>query len=330
MKRWVAGIGTIAVLAAGAGAWAVGGLRADLDRARREARLVDLAKAESDQVAERYAAELRRTKRRLATANARVDRLLRDRRDALRAGSLVDHIADQKFCFIPYDARFRGWVRGPLVADVDGDGSDDRVYTVGRPTLLGRSCRYFLVAETGSGTYSARVGGRRLWYGAGDFQLFLAPIAAAQVDGVGGAEILVHLSQGASTRAATLYSLTGGTLTRMRAEGARHDAFSWLGSVTHGGAFDCVAGHFVVSGWGMAGNGPRFSITRRMYRPSGATLVHVRTERHRVPWKAFDRFGEIGGRVLARCDDYVSAPEFPLAASEGYFVTGDWARRGKD
>ncbi len=330
MKRWVTGVLVLAVGAAGIATWLVADLRAELRGARDQTRLVANAKGEVDRKAERLSTALRRTQERLGAAQELLDRTRSRLRLALHPQDLVDRVADEKFCFNPYDARFRGWVRGPLVADVDGDGSDDRVYTVGRPTLLGRSCRYFLVAETGSGRYSTRVAGRRLWTGPEEFQLFLAPIAAAQVNGTGGAEILVHLSQGASTRFGALYTLTGEGLTRMRAEGAGHDAFSWLGSVTHGGAFDCTDGYFVDSGWGMAGNGPRFAITRRIYRPAGATLVHVATEHHRLAWDELERFGEVGGRVLARCDGYVDAPDFPLAASEGPFVTGAWARRGKD
>lgn len=333
MKRWVVAALATAAAVSGGAVWVAAGLRNELEDARESTRLVDLAKAASDQEADHYAKELRRTQQKLEAAHRNLQRARAELRLLARPDRLVERVADQKFCFIPYDARFRGWVRGPLVADVDGDGSEDRVYTVGRPTLLGRSCRYYLVAETGSGTYSTRVGGRRLWLGpqpGEHFQLFLAPTAAAQVNGTGGSEVLVHLSQGASTRFATLYTLTGGAFTRMRAGGYHHDSFSWLGSVTHGGAFDCVDGFFVDSGWGMVGNGPRFAITRRIYRPSGAALVPVRTERHRVRWDAFERFGEIGGRVLAQCDDYVRAPEFPLATHHGPFVTGSWARRGKD
>lgn len=329
MKRWAVAAVVLGVTAATGAGWFVADLRDDLEAARERAQQIDLAKAASDREAERHAKTLRTVRGQLRETRARLERKIAQLREIGHAGDFVSHVADEKFCFNPYDARFSGWVRGPLVADVDGDGAEDRVYTVGRPTLLGRSCRYFVVAETGGGTYAARITEHRLSFdGPSSFQLYLAPVAAAQIDGAGGSEIVVHVTQGASARFAVLYTLTGGKLSRVRVDDEPWDELTYLGSLCCGGAFDCTDGYLVASGYGRPGNGPRYAVTRDVYRLAGATLQHVRTERHRVRWDELERFGEFGGRALDRCDDFVRAPEFPLASNVGSFVTGAWARRG--
>ena len=327
MKRWAILLVTVFVTVGGASGWAVMDLRSELDDAREKTRLVGLAKAVADQDAERVRADLRRTRAALEEAEKRLEWAREARREAWRELDIVAEVTDEKFCFNPYDARFSGWVRGPLVADVDGDGAEDRVFTVGRPTLLGRSCRYLVVAETGSGTYAARITGKPLSLHPTSFQLYLAPVAAAQLDDRPGAELLVHVSQGASAHFATLYGLVDGSLVRLQVRGEPSDLISYLGSVSHGSVLNCLDGQLVASSAGRSG--PRFVVARSFYELEGATLTRVRKERHLRQFGQWDDFDEFGGHPLSRCEGYVRAPDFPLATEEGSFVTGARARRDK-
>ncbi|HEX2295588.1 MAG TPA: hypothetical protein VHN37_09805 [Actinomycetota bacterium] len=321
-RRWVAGLVAVVLAIGGAAAWLVADLRRDLDAARQETKLVGLAKSVSDEDAATLRRDLRRTQQRLDAAEARLRRARADLRLARRPEALAERIADRRFCFNPYDARFSGWVRGPLVADVDGDGSNDRVFTVGRPTLLGRSCRYFVAVETRHGVYSTRITGERLWLDApSNFQLYLAPVAGADVDSDGATEVLVKVSQGASTEAAVLYAWTDGALERVRRGDEETDVLTFSGSLCCGGAFDCVGGYLVEGGYGRVGDGPKYAVTRKTYHLTGADLVLVRTDRHRIRHDRLGRFEEFRGRDLRGCDGYVKGPQPELASSEGPFVT---------
>lgn len=326
MRRWVAGLGTIVVLAGVAGGWVLAGLRADLDRARRQARLVDLARAESDEDAQRLRRDLRRTQQRLDATERRLRAARSDLRDAYRPMDVVADVADERFCFTPYDGRFSGFVRGPLKADVDGDGSADRVYTVGRPTLLGDGCRYFVVADAGHTVYRARVTGHRLTHGydaASAFQLYLGPRSAADLDGDGDAEILVGVAQGASVQAGAFFTVTDGELRRVHVENQPSDAVSYLGSLCCGGALDCVAGYVALSGYGRTGDQTGYVVTRDLYRLEGATLVHQTTERHRTEASIPRQFAEFRGRPLSGCARFtMMRPPFPSATGSPPVIRG--------
>lgn len=320
MKRWAIVLASASLVVAAVGVGAVVDLRSDLDDARRRTRHIELAKTVSDRDAERLAADLRRTRTALEEAEKRLERARAERREAWRELAAVSEVADARFCFNPYDARFSGFVRGPLRADVDGDGSEDRVYTVGRPTLLGDDCRYLVVVDTGDAIYRAAVTGRRLSLGddpGSAFQLFLGPRAAADLDSDGGAEIVLQVSQGASVEAAVVYTLVDGGLERVRIADEPTDVVSYWGSLCCGGAFDCVAGLVVSSGYGRQGDGSGYVVTRELYRLDGSTLVPVRTERHRPRGDGFGGFDEFRGRPLSGCDGYARMkPAFPASGSD--------------
>ena len=319
MKRWAIAAVALAVAVAGGAAWVVADLRSDLEDARDDTRLLGFAKAASDEDGARLRRELRRVRNQVQVLERHLREARSQLRDAYDPLEVVEDVADERFCFTPYDGRFSGFVRGPLRADVDGDGAADRVFTVGRPTLLGRACRYFLVAETGTGRYSTRITGGRLWMGSDPgqtFQLYLGPVAAARIDDSGGSEILLQVSQGASSHFGVLYTLTGGGLQRVRVEDEPVDTLHYLGSLCCGGAMDCVGPHFVMSGYGRRGNERGYVVHRTLYRLQGSTLVVVRKERHRPRGLGYGGFDEFDGIPLSGCASYTTMkPPFPSATS---------------
>ena len=232
--------------------------------------------------------------------------------------NLVSEVADERFCFSPYDGRFSGFVRGPLRADVDGDGALDRTFTVGRPTLLGDDCRYLVVVDAGHTVYKDVVTGRRLWMGpdpGSAFQLYLGPRRAADLDGDGAAEVLLGVSQGASVEAGIFYTVVGGSLERVRVDREPTDAVAYYGSLCCGGAIDCVDGYVALSGYGRTDRGDGYVVTRELYRLGGSTLAHVATERRRTKTHVPKGLGELHGRPLPGCEGFVEMkPPFPAAA----------------
>jgi hypothetical protein len=319
MKRWAIVVVGVSLAVAAVAIGAVVDLRSDLDDVRRGTRQVELARSLSDKHAERLSGDLRDARAALEEAEKRLESARAERREAWRDLAAVSEVADARFCFNPYDARYSGFVRGPLRADVDADGFDDDVYAVGRPTLLGDDCRYLLVVDAGHTVYRTAVTGRRLWLGddpGSTFQLYLGPRAAADLDSDGGAEVVLKISQGAAVEAAVAYTLVDGTLERVRFPDEPTDTFSYYGSLCCGGAFDCVDGLVVSSGYGRRGDERGYVVTRKLYRLEGATLVPVRTERHRPKGGGYGGFEEFRGPPLSGCDGYMEMkPPVPTPAS---------------
>ena len=159
---------------------------------------------------------------------------------------------------------------GDVSADVTGDGSEDLAYLV-RDEGGGTACRDFLVVETENRPLVAPLSDPGQ-----DYSLLAPRInALVSVDDEPGAEILIDLEQGASTQFIGMFTVTDGSLERVRIQngGGVGDLFPYGGSVGHIEASDCAdeAGSVVVSVATPLRD--RYEVERTVYRFSGSDLI---------------------------------------------------------
>lgn len=162
-------------------------------------------------------------------------------------------------------------IAGPLIGDVTGDATPDRVY-LSLDEAAPPGCQAFVVvSETVS--LVAPIEG---WDPSGGLT---SPRFEGlhQIDGRPGAEIVVHLAAGASTQFVGAFSATGGVIERLattateQSSSGSNDLFAFGGSVGHLEAVDCTEdGRIVVSS--AIPRGERYEVTRSFYAPAGATL----------------------------------------------------------
>lgn len=165
---------------------------------------------------------------------------------------------------------------GRTSGDVDGDGSDDAVYLVSE-TAGGPGCRTFVIVETGAAILVAPTSEE------GVEHALQAPRinSLVQVDGRGGAEILVDLEQGASTQFVGMFTVTGGTLERVRVAGPAPsgDLFPYGGSVGHIEASDCGPEPASVVVTTASPVGRRYEVRTTTYEMVGSVLRPVAQQR---------------------------------------------------
>lgn len=158
---------------------------------------------------------------------------------------------------------------GDVAADVTGDGSEDLAYLV-RDEDADPGCRDFLVVETEDGPLVTPLSDPGQ-----DYSLPAPRInALVSVDDEEGAEILVDLEQGASTQFVGMFTVTEGSLQRVRVrDRGIDDLFPYGGSVGHIEASDCgrEAGTVIVSVATPLRD--RYEVERTVYRFQDAELV---------------------------------------------------------
>lgn len=300
MKRWaVRALVVLLGFAAAAGAWRSYELTTRLDDARERVRQLEAAKHSESEAAASLADQLARKEERLAARNEDVRSARRSLREAQR-------VVDNNLCFDDAVGLDAGSLRGPLRADIDGDGSADRIYALARRMPLRETCRYFLVAETDTSTYRAPIRARELGLD-DDYSLpsYFIPHSAAQLDARPGLELLIGVHHGAAVEIGTIYTLSNGTLVRLDISDEPIDTFVYAGSLCCGGALNCDNDALVYSGYGRANNGRGYVVTRRFYVVSGSSLIRTGIEKRPARDGELDRFKEFGGLALSHCRDYV-------------------------
>lgn len=192
-------------------------------------------------------------------------------------------------------------VSGPLIGDVDGDATPERIYLAvddtGSP-----GCQAFVVVS-GTAISSAPVAD---WDPAAGLP---APSLnrLVQIDGRPGAEVVVNLAAGASTQFVGVFSVAGGSFERLTTDRRADpsipaDEFAFGGSVGHLDAVDCTTdGDVVVSS--AVPKGARYQVERRFYSPRGAALDldDAKTQRPEVAASAIDRFPEFASSPFGSC-----------------------------
>lgn len=299
MNRWaVPSLVVLLGVAAGGGVWRGYDLGRELDEARERVRQLEAAKRSESDAASFLSHELKRKDERLA-------RRFEDVKSARRSLREAQRVAGNNLCFDDVVGLEPGFLRGPLVADVDGDGSADRVYALGRRIVLRGTCRYFLVVKTDSSTYRARVRAGELGLHRFSLPAFFIPQSAAQLDARPGLELLIGVHHGAAVVFGTVYTINGGSLVGLDISDEDVDTFGYEGGLCCGGALNCEGDAIVYAEYGRAMNGRGYAVTRRFYEVSASSLVRTREESHRLGASGLDQFKEFGGRALSHCRDYV-------------------------
>lgn len=299
MNRWAAGSLVVLLgVAAIGGVWRGYDLAAQLDEARERLRQLEEEKQAESEAAASLSDQLQRKDKRLARQFEDVKSARRSLRDAQR-------VADNNFCFNDVVGLEPGFVRGPLRADVDGDGSADRVYALGRRFPLRETCRYFLVVKTDSAMYRAQIRASELGLDRFSLPTYFIPQSAAQLDARPGLELLIGVHSGAAVAFGALYTMSDSRLVRLDISDENIDTFGYEGSLCCGGALNCVDDALVYSGYGRTNNGRGYVVTRRFYEVSESSLILTREESQRVGDGDLDQFKEFGGRALSHCPDYV-------------------------
>ena len=192
-------------------------------------------------------------------------------------------------------------VSGPLIADVDGDATPERIYLSMDPKGP-PGCQAFVVISADS-TRSTAIAD---WDPAGALS---APSLneVVQIDRRPGAEIVINLAAGASTQFVGVYSVFGGSFERLATQdrgdsGAAADLFAFGGSVGHLEAVDCTADGAVVLSSAIP-KGARYQVDRRFYIANGPSLSLqvARNETEVVAAAGIDRFPEFAASPFRSC-----------------------------
>jgi hypothetical protein len=283
--KWAAGIVVVAVVAAGvAAAIRLNSLADEIADAR--SRIADL----EDNL--RYANETRFEG--LADADERYrdlrnkmrSRLTKLQREARRNANRLDNV----LCFNDSSPVSDGFFRHPISGDVDGDGLDDVVRTLARPTRNG-GCKYLLTVQTDTGFFAKRVRVEDSFALENSF----VPWMLVDFNGVPGYEIVVHIGSGAYAQIGQIFTLSEGRLASIRGFGSRD---IWIGgaSAGNGSAMGCLDPNgdtIFRDTWGYAGDGTHHELTRRFYRVVGTQATLYFRERRVVDlMKALNRFPE--------------------------------------
>ena len=193
-------------------------------------------------------------------------------------------------------------IAGPLIGDVTGDATPDRVY-LSMDEAGPAGCQAFVVVSE-TVTLVAPIEG---WDPSSGLT---APRFEGlhQIDGRPGAEIVVHLAAGASTQFVGAFSATGGIIERIEttatdeASSGSGDLFAFGGSVGHLEAVDCTEDGLVVVSSAIP-RGQRYQVTRSFYAPSGATLEPSTpaTRRAVVALEQVEDFPEFASSPFGSC-----------------------------
>jgi hypothetical protein len=186
-----------------------------------------------------------------------------------------------------------------LVGDVDADGAGDRV-TLRADGNRPARCRHLLVAQIGGGRTSVAPVAPLPWPGTDPKLLLLA-----EIDGRPGLEPVVTLSPVAVYRPGAVFTLSRGTLLRMRLDRVRVPELFPLSDEFPSGV-DCAGrpGMIVVTDSGFAGGGDGPShVVRSFYRATGARFDFVRATRFQlgVGPEAGQRWPEIRDDPFRQC-----------------------------
>ena len=196
-----------------------------------------------------------------------------------------------------------------LSGDVDGDGSEDKVWLSSDPSSS-HPCRNFLTVETDD----------RIFWAATDSSEVPSALESptlnslSDIDSDPGAEIVVNLEAGASTQFVGVFKLTRAGLEQMSVDGEAPGVFGgeiegllpYGGSVGHLEAVDCAQDGLVVMSVALpvGAGADAYEVERRFFDPSytGFHLEKDLTEKHTVQGLKVDDFPEFAGSPFLSCD----------------------------
>jgi Tol biopolymer transport system component len=225
--------------------------------------------------------------------------------------------ANQTRCLTEDEAALEPSIHKPgsLRGDVDGDGIADEVSVAIDPQADEPTCRYFLVVQTGEATRATRID---LTGVEGTNDEFIALQLLAEINGQPGLEVFVDVWLGAAMEFGKIYTMSGSTLTAMKATGPdapRDGIFPYAGSLSGVSALDCgeETGVIVVSTAYPAEDGKTWTVDRSSYEAIKDVLVEfIRSEQHEVSGEEIQsgglaRFPEFGEAPFDDCSGFRSA-----------------------
>lgn len=191
---------------------------------------------------------------------------------------------------------------GSVSGDVDGDGTEEEVWVAVDPEASSAPCSAFVVVLSEDGTVRSA---------ALDFQEFAPGLPRLQglrnVNVLPGAEIVVDVTGGASSRFLAIYAIGGNRVVQMMpkgADGAEAGLFAYGGSVGHLEAIDCVEGYIVVSTAVPVGESTEYEVSRRDYQPEGLILIPGgKPQKEVVDIEDLDQFPEFRSGPLGSCPE---------------------------
>ena len=193
-------------------------------------------------------------------------------------------------------------VGGTDVVDVSGDGRPDEVRLhVDTDEPVG--CQAFLAVETGAGLVVAPV------WETGETSGLPQPtlLRFVELDGTGGAEIVVMEAAGASTQFAGLHSMVDGSLVRIDFPGGYEGLFPFGGSVGHIEAVGCTEDGSLVVLEAVPGDSPEdverqvYRVKRSTFSVSDAELSPEDVENLEIPLARFHRLPEFAAGPFGSC-----------------------------
>ena len=190
--------------------------------------------------------------------------------------------------------------QGAMRADIDGDGSADRVLLAGH-WIKGHGCRFTLSATTRNHTYRLRLREGLLSAPRVSPEARIASLyGAALIDPHPGAEILVTLDRGASSSGVGVYARRGSRLVFLsKGSGGYGNGLFWKAQAgLVGNVSDCwrrrASGEVISSSYEVDGELGSRTVVRRLYRLSGSRFRLAWTRSYsRTPTR---RFPEFSGR----------------------------------
>lgn len=199
-------------------------------------------------------------------------------------------------------------LRGQVEGDIDGDGIPDTI-GIAFDDAADPGCEAFLVARLASGSVLSEP----IWRSGAQAGLSAPNVhRIVEVDGSGGAEILVDEAAGASTTFAGAFTFTDDTLERVQPRGIEGDIWSgaadglfpYGGSVGHIEGADCADEHDVVVSVALPA-GPSdntYALVRRFFDLQGARLIEQDMERAiATAEELFDTFPEFRASPFGSC-----------------------------
>ena len=193
--------------------------------------------------------------------------------------------------------------RGLLRGDVSGDGRQDEVFlAVDEGAEPGCRALLFVTAQDGVTAVSLDVE-------EGDLGLGLPAVAGLkQIDGGGGAEIVVDMAAGASTFFAGVFVFADGSVEQVRIDQSlppTENLFAHGGGVGQLSAADCAADGAILISTAVA-EARRYRVDRHTYRFDGLRLARdpSEDETHRLRFGMIPRsFPEFAGPPFSSCPD---------------------------
>lgn len=244
----------------------------------------------------------------LEEAEERLARLNELRRSVRQLQAQRERAA-KAVCFEEPD-EFSGDIRGPIRADVDGDGAADSVYVVGLP-LQNQECSYHVAVKLNEGGIVMAALRTALHATEPDeLRFHLTPAFFVELNASPGYEVMVQTNRGATGSGYQLFTMVDGVLRHMERPGRFGWSFGSTASAGGGTGLGCAgAGRIVEGQYGYSVDSTDHTVERRFYRVVGVALILDDVETYNLPYgREIQQFPELAsgdGVPFPNCEDRI-------------------------